>query len=50
MAATVNPQLIHEFARVSSRGALQAVAGPFDLWWHSTSGFDPTCSSPRTAC
>ncbi len=27
-------------------GALQLVAGPFDLWWHSTYGFDPHLFPP----
>src|SRR6266567_3234127 len=27
-------------------GALQMVAGPFDLWWHSTYGFDPHLFTP----
>jgi len=27
-------------------GALQVIAGPFDLWWHSTYGFDPHLFTP----
>ena len=27
-------------------GALQVIAGPFDLWWHSTFGFDPHLFTP----
>jgi len=27
-------------------GALQVVAGPFDLWWHSAYGFDPHLFTP----
>ncbi len=27
-------------------GALQVIAGPFDLWWHSRYGFDPHLFTP----
>ena len=27
-------------------GGLQVIAGPFDLWWHSTYGFDPHLFTP----
>ena len=27
-------------------GALQGIAGPFDLWWHSAYGFDPHLFTP----
>ncbi len=34
---------------VAFGSAIQLVAGPFDLWWHSTFGFDPVLLSPPHA-
>lgn len=34
---------------VAAGSAIQLIAGPFDLWWHSTFGFDPVLLSPPHA-
>src|SRR5713101_1586959 len=40
-ARTVEPSLFTGLRVSLVAGALQVVAGPFDVWWHSTYGFDP---------
>src|SRR6266571_8640936 len=46
LASSVAPGLFTGLRVSLVGGALQVVAGPFDLWWHSTYGFDPHLFTP----
>src|SRR5215471_17513100 len=46
VGSTVAPGLFTGLKVSLVAGGLQMVAGPFDLWWHSTYGFDPHLFTP----